>query len=1197
MAPVDQSNKRSKGNDAVSQGRQRPRTSIPAKKTTKKSNNKPRHLPQLPPPPSLVKLLQADQAVLAYFQRLNDNLDVDRKVWKEEAATYKKENERLRSQLQKADQNPKAAAAAPRKKKPLPPLPLPTQTEPLEEPVDDSMFAFGSSSDDEDDEPDKVHNAKKDTNKAETPIADSMFQFGSSSDDDDGDDDNVPVFQTAKERKTASTASVASIAEHRYSQDAPDIFPLLKEAFEILAELGISLVLETGSDTPVTSTDDPVANIANRTNESAWNDIGTANAETAATEMVATDTDADDHDASEDPLNQTTDRVLKPRLNEDVLVDLLKVVRTLTRMQLDELGQLVTDSDHLPFVGSDLIPSCNVAEAAEEEPSYAAKGKTMVFRLLVILDNFCSPKIFDAEWKSYFNVSGSKDDNDFDWQAARCGLRGRKVLVDLFVSQLEHDICGAWATADRSSRMTSTVLHYISDSNSNDDIQGVDKDDTSATKNLAVGTKSQIHLSTLVERCLLAQTLLCLYHSRNESKAVVRLTLNYTISVIPALCSEDDPKLPPTLSLVVLESLLNPDARLLWWETRSPDDTSFPPKLRATFGGSVDFLLHSLACCVHTTAAIFQKRLQSQDERIQAISRVELASYHRMLRSESSWMGESENMHDGEAARILAHSLADQALQSLIQMDEVGTSGVDSCTLAFEITLVLYGDSNYLKTSLDSALKRRMELSTSDVSFPLVARACCRVIRQFESRRLEVYQQRIGSTIEKRPNLLVFGSTWIQRCLRELTVGIKWKDHLQMASTIMKCAVHLADGKSALEAIQHLVQQECSEYSTGMSSERIGLLDAIRTIGWTPLVRVINLERRSDRMDAFMSQALQQGLLVVKAVIELESMNGSKIESCQDMAADGFHFGLYAIDGRGRLAEVQERLEQRVGSPAMLNALVATHWRPHDLKPFDKDAPDKDDLVRSSPSERACALSHVASWKGIMRSLRLAQDTLNDGSGQAKFFNHPSHLLRLFQVSGFAEGPALLAKNVNLPPAPVCVILEDDAILADDFAKKLQVLLKELPRDFHYCALGYGRPKTAPIVSFSGTLGIPTCQWYLTGYVLSLAGTEYLQKKLPVVGPVDSWIGLMLTSNWDNVFGNAIGLGVHASSVIQNGYTVATKDLSRIMQFRAFCALQPLCWQKVGGRKDKAPGKVGRSWRQQRDTDIVYSGDGSGLTG
>ena len=134
-----------------------------------------------------------------------------------------------------------------------------------------------------------------------------------------------------------------------------------------------------------------------------------------------------------------------------------------------------------------------------------------------------------------------------------------------------------------------------------------------------------------------------------------------------------------------------------------------------------------------------------------------------------------------------------------------------------------------------------------------------------------------------------------------------------------------------------------------------------------------------------------------------------------------------------------------------------------------------------------------------------------------------------------------------------------------------------------------------------------------TGYILSQAGAEYLLSNLPVVGPVDSWIGLKMTSNWENVHGHIVGVGSHASlsgacststaaaAAGQQGHEsgspqqhpnpiIAHKDLCQILNFRAFCAMQPLCSQRV-----MMMGSTGtvvtssRSWRQ-RDTDIEYSG-------
>lgn len=109
----------------------------------------------------------------------------------------------------------------------------------------------------------------------------------------------------------------------------------------------------------------------------------------------------------------------------------------------------------------------------------------------------------------------------------------------------------------------------------------------------------------------------------------------------------------------------------------------------------------------------------------------------------------------------------------------------------------------------------------------------------------------------------------------------------------------------------------------------------------------------------------------------------------------------------------------------------------------------------------------------------------------------------MFQISGYAKGPALLLENDDMDPVPVCVILEDDAVLVDRFAERLESLLEELPRDFHFCSLGYSRPRAAPMVEYSTHLSIPSCLWYLTGYILSLEGARHLIKSLPVTGPVD----------------------------------------------------------------------------------------------
>jgi len=187
--------------------------------------------------------------------------------------------------------------------------------------------------------------------------------------------------------------------------------------------------------------------------------------------------------------------------------------------------------------------------------------------------------------------------------------------------------------------------------------------------------------------------------------------------------------------------------------------------------------------------------------------------------------------------------------------------------------------------------------------------------------------------------------------------------------------------------------------------------------------------------------------------------------------------------------------------------------------------------------------------------------------------------MRMFKISGFARGHPLLHSNEGMSPVPVCVILEDDAVLNDRFAERLELILSQLPRDFHMCSLGYSRPKSAPMVEYSTHIGIPSCLWYLTGYILSLEGSRHLIKSLPVVGPVDSWIGLKMCSNWDNKVGDANNVGKDKFNRREKAKLPDQKDLVKILKFRAFAALVPLCSQKSRGG----------GWRD-KDTDIVYSG-------
>jgi len=128
------------------------------------------------------------------------------------------------------------------------------------------------------------------------------------------------------------------------------------------------------------------------------------------------------------------------------------------------------------------------------------------------------------------------------------------------------------------------------------------------------------------------------------------------------------------------------------------------------------------------------------------------------------------------------------------------------------------------------------------------------------------------------------------------------------------------------------------------------------------------------------------------------------------------------------------------------------------------------------------------------------------------------------------------------------------------------------------------------MIHYTKNIGIPTCFWYLTGYILSLEGSKYLLDSLPVSSPVDSWIGMKATANWENEYGHRIGVGTAPKAKVLSDELPPKKDLCSIVKFRAFAALTPLCTQKLAWKGSAPTSRETAKWRQ-RDTDITYSGN------
>ena len=652
---------------------------------------------------------------------------------------------------------------------------------------------------------------------------------------------------------------------------------------------------------------------------------------------------------------------------------------------------------------------------------------------------------------------------------------------------------------------------------------------------------------------------------------------------MPSLGVEDYPRHSPVLSFCVLEGLLSHlDAgkQLLGLSfSGTPSDNS-------SIEGANDLLNKILGLSLRGVLNIWKDRKSSSDGRINDIARLEMAAFSRIEQNQRSPFAATDEVDGIDEDEVL--QLARNILTEIVSVDDSGYTDIpsdESRALPLLLCLILIGDIRLvaeISSKMESKLIGASEMERSKFVASCMLLACCHALEAIRSRNLRALPA------HSTDNFLT-----LEQVLGNLKTATGSSDDAPS-----RCLPILAECSAVLANGHRIVPQSTIDFSCS-----------------APVIRVINLERRSDRWSSIVGQARTSQLLIVRGPASLLEASDSDSDNDADNKA---YWGNYAFDGRGDVDFTSTRISIDETSTIRLTDFVATHWYPSKLKAFDRNAKDEEVSVPASATERACALSHIACWRGVERSLRSIPNSIpGDTSLITDIENNAGRLLR---ISGFATGPALLHENRAMPPAPVCVIMEDDAVMVDRFRDRLDSLLSQLPRDFHFCSLGYGRPKNAPMIEFSEAVGIPTFLWYLTGYVLSMEGAKLLLDDLPVLGPVDSWIGLKVSSNWENEYGYSIGVGrdarksrraalataggaTHDVSATTGG-VLARKDLARLMKFRAFAALVPLCSQKVGqgghasssaafdaaggSTKTKTNQRIIAKWRD-RDSDIVCS--------
>lgn len=823
------------------------------------------------------------------------------------------------------------------------------------------------------------------------------------------------------------------------------------------------------------------------------------------------------------------------------------------------------------------------------------------------------------------NVDGEMDLSPSPAMLFATGMKKRHCMVRSFVNSLEGEICDAWPVQDRFSRLGNPALHDERDQSSNDVAKK-----SRVERRLVLDSKNSLRLAAMVDRCILARIVTAIYLYRSDPSAAIDFLFRYILATAPSLQQELYPNYPPVQSLLLIETIL---------ETSFPLSIDSPGNSHRTL---LDYVLqniltldlcsdnnkskeiendkvhpHSLSkafqVTLATSAAIYRRRMSHEDTRISEPGLAEEAAFQRIssrLNRSDIHLLNTEATNGGNGSLESSFLSYRERCESLIQcfladstiMNDEMTSMSTLLKWMLPITIIVQGDGQKLRNLFSENIELFLS-SKSEIQLFKVE-GCSKAIRQMEIRNIDSYRAVISSptttevTTLTKSLLTGFFDSIIGKTNSEKQSENTIRLELPSLSIFIAICHELADGENAIRLIQSWLNQNIHD------KKENSVLKIARFFNyWSafPMVRVINLERRKDRMASFLAQAMHAGLWAIRGVIPPERWEVMKQQKSdqEDIFANvegsilTSHIGTFAIDGsQGSPAQVElELLEwlERSGVPSSLvkrelDSLVKPQWRPNDLRTFDMHASDDPNLLVSlSPSEKACALSHIATWKGI---------------ASPSFANS-------FTYTGFARGYPMhdpIGKiGVNhMPPCPVALVLEDDATLVDRFQDRLDQLLEELPRDFHYCALGYAKPKEAPVLDIPGCqhIKLPTMTWYLTGYLLSQAGAQYLLNRLPVVGPIDAWMGrkMILTSNWENEIGHRMGVG----DAPQNGSdyvrpVLSMKEIRMCVKFRAYCAGVPLCDQKVRaatatGASASHRDRPVQNWRL-RDSDIAYSGN------
>lgn len=811
-----------------------------------------------------------------------------------------------------------------------------------------------------------------------------------------------------------STSNYDSDRRHR----SQNILKNLKLAKKLLDLLGISLVeveVKTITSTlpPLTDNSDAQGPQPTNSHEHIDNTI----------QSVCNDTSTTDNS----PTITKTERSLHRQSDEKVVAEMMATLRTLLKSssfigECSQIGNTTNNSDsddpsdndnherdqglsqeerlrrtrlrryyhpfssggvlHLPNVyfskhplaSPDAALSCSDMESLPDHP--ASVGLKHLIDALTIMDTYCGDDLDDDEWNAIFDEDGNEynlpvgDDKVLhdDMAILEIGMRNRYCLTERILSSLDVEITRAWALTDRATNLATSSLHFHPA-----DVLDMNDPDNESVHNNFFGAKSYSRLLLLEERVAHARIATLLHRRRSNLQMAAELVVGYIISSAPSLGSEHYPKLPPLLSLCVLEALLSPEKYTPTIDNEDPSRQGgwFRECIHDMFTSRSRILLESLAYPVHIAVRLWRERHFCADDRIRDIATVEIAAFERIQRlDDGDWLSEptTEKMTIERTTKLGIHSPL-----STPRDDICGTYNFDSSDLqvvsviSWTVFLQTLGEVDEVLRLSEAIVNDTTNYHSDNTKarpYQFLLPGFCVAYSNIMCRRWE--SMKLGNTSGRQTAAAFTIEDKFTPILDPILQQVR-PDDWRTIDVLVQCCVLLGDGHRLLKLANRVVPtithafmgQDINTVSIKERQLMSRTLTALVDAGEVPTVRVINLKRRPDRKYDFMACAVnKEQLIVIQGPSRLRRIPQSSCFTTDNK--DEEYWGNYAFDGQCSREDLEKQLMQRLDGKGTLTDFVSAKWRPSELKAFDANARGDFELVNTSMTEKACALSHIA---------------------------------------------------------------------------------------------------------------------------------------------------------------------------------------------------------------------------------------------